>query len=152
MKFAAIYKDKKGYIFTPMSKTVSGLLVSSEPEIRVFKQASTSKKIEAFLQVINASMQNIEDYRFQDSSIEKQKVKQKLQSLAIRSFNELNKKPTLYCSVKVENEVIALIPSKTDVSLGKGYISKPDEKVFVSLKADIDEMLHAIEETFNRCE
>jgi hypothetical protein len=152
MKFAAIHKDSKGYIFTPMSKTISGLLVSTEPEIRIYKEASSNKIVEAFFEVINASKQNIPAPSFNKTNIDKDKIKQKLKALDIKSFNDLNKKPTLYCSVKVDNGMIALIPSKLDVSLGKGYINKSDEIVQVNFKAQDNEILDAIEEAFNRCE
>src|SRR5260221_2067733 len=153
MKFAAIHKDNKGYIFTPLSKTVAGFLVSTEPVIRIYKHENPFKIATALLDALNASKQNVPNPSF-DSITESERVaaKEKLKRLDIKSFNDLNKKPVLYCSVELHEGMITLKPSAHD-SNGTGYVNTQKElTVQVNFKAQDSEIVNAIEETFKMCE
>jgi len=152
MKFAGIHKDKKGYIFTPLSKTIAGFLVSTEPVIRVYNSETAAEVATALRQVLDASKTHFPTPVFNNpTEDQKAKTKEKLKRLDIKSFNDLNKKPVLYCWVELHDHIIVIKPSAHDTN-GKGYVNIANEEVVqVNLKVQDEEILYAIEEAFKRC-
>lgn len=153
MKFAAIHKDSKGYIFTTMSKTISGLLVSTEPVIRVYKHENLTKIATTLREVLTTSKENVPNPSFNIfTADQKTEAKEKLKRLDLKSFKDLNKKPVLYCSVELQNNLIFLKPTARDSS-GKGYVNTQKEEIIkVDFKASDTEIFNAIGKTFSNCE
>jgi hypothetical protein len=55
MKKASIYKDDKGYILIPVSKTVAGFEIGTDPQIRVYNDEFEDKMVNTLLKILYAS-------------------------------------------------------------------------------------------------
>jgi|GEM_PF-1812734 len=154
MKAAGLYKDKIGYIFTPLSKTVAGFRISTEPEIRICFGDGVDKVANALKEVINASKENVPTPDFKRSSEESKEIaRKKMERLRIKSFSDLDKRPVLYCSAELHSDMIILEPMAHDSDGGVGYVdTKKSEKIVIDFNASDAEIVKAIEETFARCE
>jgi hypothetical protein len=153
MKFAGIHKDNKGFIFTPLSTTIDGLLVSTDPVIRVYNSESQSRIASALREALDASQEKVPTRSFIVlTEDQKRMAKEKLQRLDIKSFSHLNKKPVLYCNVVLNGTEITLKPN-AHASNGKGYVNiQHKDSVKINLHAEDAKLVKAIEETFNKCE
>lgn len=155
MKTAGLYKDKKGYIFTPIALTKAGFSISIEPELRVYFNSGATKIVNALREVINASRDNVVTPVFNRKIRNEQKEakKEKEKRLDIRSFAELDKKPVLYCSVSLDENVIKFSPQMHDPNTGGiGYTQIEGEDSVVALfNASEEVILNAIEEAFAKC-
>ncbi|MBN9300135.1 MAG: hypothetical protein J0I41_24265 [Filimonas sp.] len=99
MKSAGIHKDKKGYILVPLSTTVAGFSISTDPEIRIFENKEESLLVEALKQTLQASKENVANPDFNNITDEQKfQAKEKLKRLDIKSFDTLKKK--LLCIVQ----------------------------------------------------
>lgn len=150
IKQGSIYKDDKGFVLFPMSKTLAGFLVSTEPGVRIYNTESEEKIAPALFNIFGASKEGVAN-PVPITNAEKLELKKKAQKFGLNSFESLNKRPFLRCAVKLDGEVISITPSLRD-SKGKGYVSKETETIYISSKAANIDILNAIEVAFQKCE
>jgi hypothetical protein len=155
MKRATIFKDEKGYILFPMSRTLSGFYISTEPKVRILNTEFEDKMIPAFFEVVRASADGVADPKFdQKIGADKKSALQKtFKKLKIKSFKDLDKRPVLNCDVEFENNVITFIPKAHDLSMnGRGYTRSNNEPMIIHSVASEVEILKSIQDVFARCE
>lgn len=152
MKSAGIHKDKKGYILVPLSTTVAGFSISTDPEIRIFENEDESLLVGALKQTLQASKENIANPDFNNITEEQKfQAKEKLKKLDIKSFGALNKKPSLYCSVQLVDDQIVFKPNVYAIT-GKGFVGRPVEfDVSISYNAPDLEIFKAFKLALSRC-
>jgi hypothetical protein len=155
MKRASIYKDEKGYILFPSSRTKAGFYISTDPEIRIYNDEVENKLTNALIEVLKASTTGVSNPLFNKKLDDNKKLelKARCKKLNIKSLYSLNKKPFLMCLVKLENEIIIVEPQVHDLSMrGIGYTEKPYAIAQTALVLNKNEILKAIEKAFAECE
>lgn len=155
MQAVVIYRDKKGYIFTPIALTEAGFGISIEPEIRIYFNAGATKIASALREVLNVSRVKIKtpilNRKLTNEQREAKKVRE--QKMDIKSFAELDRKPVMSCHVYLEEDVIKISPQMHDPEMnGVGYTGMEEEEGILVLFNASDELIFkAIEEAFSRC-
>ncbi len=155
MLAAVIYRDKKGYIFTPMALTEAGFNISIEPEIRRYFNEGSINIASALREVLNASRSKVKtpilNRKLTNEQREAKKEREK--KLDIKSFAELDRKPVMSCLVHLEDDVIKISPQMHDPEMkGIGYTRIMDEEDVLVLLNESDELVFkAIEAAFSKC-
>jgi hypothetical protein len=104
------------------------------------------------LKALNGSRQNIPTPIFNSAATDLGALKNRLLALDIKSFKDLNKKPTQYCSVTLNAGIITITPSDIDKELNRGFVDKPQEAINAAQNAGATEIFNAIERAFELCD
>jgi hypothetical protein len=153
---ASIYKDPKGYIICPLSKTEAGFGITTDPFVRVYNSEAAEKLIRIVLELLSLSRKNIPTPKFNTKLTDAQKleIKIKCKNLKIKSMRSMDKYPFLLCDVSLDDEILRVRPWHRNISHnGNSYIPYKDEKPFeINFNSDKMEILKTIEMAFARCE
>lgn len=155
MEIAVIYKDKKGYIFTPMALTEAGFSISIEPEVRIYFNAGATTIANALREVVAVSRGIVKTPIYNRKKVQEQREakKERERKLDIVSFAVLNRKPVKLCQVFLKDGIIKFAPQMHDPQMsGIGYTGLDEEEdIFVQLAASDELVLMAIEKAFSKC-
>lgn len=147
MKSIAAYKDKKGYIFIPLSKTIDGFWVSTEPFTRVEQNVLSEIFKDVLMDTLSTSQSNV------PNPIGQGPLKA-FERVGLKSYNDLNKKDIKYCLIQLDDNLsLVITPSVHNLPPTKGYSHKPKEDaVEIDANSSSDEIFKAFEIAFARCE
>ena len=150
MKTASIYKLlNKGYILFGKRKTVSGIMIASEP---YFNISESEANADIIANAIKASLCNDDNERVPNPKDWKQSGKDFLKKIGLNSMKELDNDSNKYVSITEDSMQIIFRPSRPAAKPDKGFVNKnSDEHFTISTKASNQEITLVLESAFDAC-
>lgn len=138
-----------------MASTEAGFFISIEPKIRVYFNSGAAKTVNELREVFNSSRDKVVTPTFNRNitNEQKQAKKESEKRLDIKSFAELDKKPVLYCTASLDENVIKFSPQMHDPDTGGiGYTHiEGEDDVVVLFNASDELILTVIDKAFAKC-
>lgn len=146
MQKILIYKDTKGYIVTPVSKTKQGFWTSIDPSKRIGNNSSKDEFADEIFAALKKSKTNVEMPETNG------KTNTEYRQLGLKSWKELD--AMNHCSIEAsENGELFILPSVKNKPPSKGHSYKANsEGINVKIDAQAAEVYSAIGEAFSKCE
>lgn len=146
MQRVLIYKDSKGYIITPVSKTIQGFWTSLDPSVRISANSSPEEVVNEILAALNKSKTNI------TMNAAEGRINSEYRELGLKSWKELD--TMSHCSIEIsEMNKLFILPSVKNAPPSKGHSYKANsEGVTVGIDTLAIEVYNAIEYAFSKCE
>lgn len=144
MKHGTVYKRACGVCFHSDSETTAGVWIATPPYLRVSLESEHAAMGDAVLRVLEGSHQGIEHPTNWDGLFDPL-----LELANVTSWPTFMRNSALV-SLECEHGALKIVPH-LNLGLKEGFESIDEEAVEVSIKAGVDEVALALEETFSRC-